>query len=291
MNFLRKKQPKKTSIVPFSEFSSGREKWVLPERRVVRPSLVLFLVPWGVFLFTLVFVLFFSEETKITDIVFSGHDHVSVTDLEHIVRGDMEGKYFRVFSRNNFFFLPTKNIISDIENLSPEIRSVRVERIFPRGLSVRIDERTPVIVWRSANGDFILNEDGVARTHPSIDSVLGNPFTVILWDEEGRETTSGDTVVDASLDMSLLEYMQKFESRFGKRIDPNVRMTSRFSGELLFHVEGGFDMMIDSHQPIDETLGTLQAALDRGIPESDQERLARIDLRTANKVYYTVKGE
>jgi hypothetical protein len=49
--------------------------------------------------------------------------------------------------------------------------------------------------------------------------------------------------------------------------------------------------MVDSHQSIDDTLMTLQAALDRGIPKSEEEHLSRMDLRTANKVYYTVKGD
>jgi hypothetical protein len=114
---------------------------------------------------------------------------------------------------------------------------------------------------------------------------------VILWDEEGRETTVGDAVIDASLDTFIPECMQKFESRFGKTMTPEVQVISRFSGELLFHVEGGFDMMVDSHQSIDDTLMTLQAALDRGIPKSEEEHLSRMDLRTANKVYYTVKGD
>ena len=262
-----------------------------PERKTVRSYLFVSFILWGLFLLALGYLLFFSGETMIADIDFTGNDRISVTDLETMMRVDMTGKYFGVFSKNNFFFVPIENILSDIRDFSPHVRSVRVDRIFPSGLSVRIDERPVVIVWRSANEDFILNEEGVARSHPNISSVLGSPTTIILYDEDGRETSSGDTVIDASLDASIVEYQRKFESRFGRMLSPEVHLLARFSGELVFHMEDGFDMMIDGHRSVDDTLMTLQAALDRGIPEADQERLLRVDLRTANKVYYTVKGE
>ena len=291
MNFLKRRQTKKTLIIPFSEFSGGREQRVRPERRAIQSYFLIALMLWGVFVCTLSSFLFFSGETTIVDIAFFGQDRISAADLRDIVRMDMEGRHLRVFPRNNFFFLPKEKILSDIRDFSPVIGSVSVERSFPNGLAVRIGERSSVIVWRSMNGDFVLDEAGVARSHPNIHSVLDDPSTVILWDEEGRETTVGDAVIDASLDTFIPECMQKFESRFGKTMTPEVRVISRFSGELLFHVEGGFDMMVDGHQSIDDTLMTLQAALNRGIPESDRDRLARVDLRTANKVYYTVKGE
>lgn len=262
-----------------------------PERRVVRSYSFVPLMLWGIFLLTLGYFLFFSEETVMTDVAISGNDRISVTDLEGIVHSDMAGKYFQVFSRSNFFFLPERKMLSDISNFSPYIKSVRAERIFPKGLVVRIEERPSVIVWRSTNGDFLLAEDGSVRNHPNLDSVFGSQANIIVLDEDGRETADGESVTTPGVVSYIPEYKGKFESRFGKSIVPEVRMISRFSGELRFHVEGEFDMMVDSHQSIDDTLMTLQAALERGIPESDRDRLARVDLRTANKVYYTVKGE
>ncbi len=262
-----------------------------PERRVVRSYLFVPLMLWGIFLLTLGYFLVFSEETVITDVAISGNDRISVTDVENIIHSDTAGKYLRVFPRHNFFFVPSKQISSDIRNLSPIVRSVRVERIFPRRLVVRIEERPFVIVWRSTNGDFLLDEDGSVQNHPNLASAFGSPTTIIIQDEDGRETVAGDIVTNPSVVSSIPEYKGKFESRFGKSIVPEVRMISRFSGELRFHVEGGFDMLLDSHQPVDDTLATLQAALERGIPEADREHVSRIDLRTKNRVYYTTREE
>jgi cell division septal protein FtsQ len=220
MNFLKRKNQKNKPIIPFSEFSGGREKRLKPERKAVQSYFLTALILWGFFFGSLFFLLFFSSETTIVDITFFGNGRISATDLRGIVRMDLEGRHFRIFPKNNFFFLPEKKILSDIKDFSPVVRSVSVERSFPNRLAVRIDERSSVIVWRSMNGDFILDEDGVAQSHPNIHSVLDDPSTVILWDEEGRETTVGDAVIDASLDTFIPECMQKFESRFGKTMTP-----------------------------------------------------------------------
>lgn len=278
-------------MIPFSEFSAGREKRMKPERKAIQSYFFIPVVLWGLFLLTLGYFLFFSEETMIADIDFTGNERISVTDLENIMRADMGGKYLGVFPKNNFFFVPIGQIRLNIQDFSPHIRFVQIARIFPRGLSVHIEERPVVIVWRSANEDFILDESGHTQSHPNISSVLGSPTTITLYDEDGRETNTGDAVIEASLDASLLEYRGKFESRFGRMLSPEVHLVARFSGELVFHVEDGFDMVVDGHQLVDDTLNTLQAALDRGIPEADQAHLSRVDLRTANKVYYTIKEQ
>ncbi|MFZ1720789.1 MAG: FtsQ-type POTRA domain-containing protein [Candidatus Moraniibacteriota bacterium] len=291
MNFLKRKQRQKAPMIPFSEFSAGREKRMKPERKTVRSYLLVPFILWGLFLLALSYLLFFSGETMIADIDFTGNERISSTDIENIMRTDMRGEYFGVFPKNNFFFVPRGKILSDIRDFSPHVKSVRVERIFPNGLLVWIEERPIVIVWRSANEDFILDEEGVTQSHPNISSVLGSSTTIILYDEDGRETKSGDAVIDASIDASIVEYRRKFESRFGRTLSPEVHLLARFSGELVFHVEDGFDMMVDGHRPVDDTLSTLQATLDRGIPEMDQDHLSRVDLRTANKVYYTLDSE
>jgi hypothetical protein len=113
----------------------------------------------------------------------------------------------------------------------------------------------------------------------------------VVFDEAGRETQPGERVAEPNTPEFFGDFSQKFESHFDRKLARDVRLTSRFSGEFLFHVEGGFDILLDSHQPVDDIITTLQAALDRGIPEADRAQLSRVDLRTPNKVYYTVKGD
>lgn len=289
MNFPFGKKKKKTPMVPFSEFSASRERRMKPERREVPSHVFIPAILWALFLGALSYFLFFSEEGVISDIDVSGNQIVSRSDLEAVIHADMAGRYGRVFSKGNFFFVPVATLLRDVKDLSPYVESVSVRRTFPNGLSLTIEERPMVIVWRSSNGDFLLDENGYAEIHPNLASVIGNPETIILFDEVGRETNAGDVVTEANIAQFIPVFREKFESRFGKTLSPEVRVPSRFSGELLFHVEGGFDILLDSHQGAENILITLQAALDRGIPALDGERLSRVDLRTENRVYYTVR--
>ncbi len=278
-------------MVPFSEFSASREKRVRPERQRAR---IRFLIPgilWIVFFLSLGYLLFFSVETTIRDISFVGNEAVSLTTLQAEVERDMQGKRLFLFPKNNFFFVPKNSLLDDIRNISPKIRSVTMEKIFPAGIIINIQERPTVIVWQSANGNFLLDEDGYVSDHPNLSLVLDTSYTFRVHDEDGRESEAGKRVAEGSIPSFVGDFVHTFESRFGKVLSHDIYMPLRFSGELIFHVEDGFDILLDRHQSVENTLTTLQAALIRGIPEADQEYLARLDLRTENKVYYTLDSE
>ena len=278
-------------MVPFSEFSASRERRERPERKKERIG---FLIPgmlWVLFSLSLGYFLFFSQETVVRDISFSGNETIPLISLEAEVRNVIQGKYLHVFSKDNFFFIPKKTLASNIRNMSPKIREAIVQRTFPSKMNIFIEERPVVIIWRSVNGDFLLNEDGSASSHPNLSAVYDASFSFILHDETGRETVAGDMVSEKNIPMFIGTFSQKFESHSGKTLSREVRMSSRFSGELLFHAEEGFDILLDSHFSVDDILITLQAAMERGITEEDRKHLSRIDLRTKNRVYYTLKAD
>ena len=278
-------------MIPFSEFSASREKRERPERK--KPK-VRFLVPgmlWILFSVSFGYILFFSQETIIRDISFSGNETIPLALLETEADRAMQGKHFRVFPKNNFFFIPKETLAADMRNISPKIREVAIRRTFPSRMDILVRERPVAIIWRSANGDFLLDEYGFASDHPNLSIAYDAPFSFLLHDEAGRETAARDMVMGKDIPLFIGEFALKFESRFGKALSREVRVTSRFSGELLFHAEEGFDILLDSRFAPEDTLITLQAAMERGITEEDRKHLSRIDLRTENRVYYTLKAK
>lgn len=237
------------------------------------------------------YILFFSQETTVRDIFFSGNETIPLALLEDEADRVMQGRHFSVFPKNNFFFIPKEMLAADMRNISPKIREVTMRRIFPSRMDILVLERPVAIIWRSANGDFLLDEHGFASDHPNLSIAYDASFSFLLHDEAGRETAAGDVVMEKDIPLFIGEFAQKFESRFGKALSREVWVTSRFSGELLFHAEEGFDILLDSRFAPEDTLITLQAAMERGITEEDRKRLSRIDLRTENRVYYTLDSE
>ena len=286
MNFFGSKQKKKTTqIIPFSEFSASREKKGRPERKRDIHPLLLPGVLWVMFLCTLGYLLFFSRETEVKDVFFVGNETISLETLEMTVLGTISGEYFSILPRNNFFLLPKDALIRNMEDLSPKIKSVTIRRIFPSKIEAHVLERPVVVVLRSASENFLLNENGSVSYHPNLSVVSGESFSFLVHDEEGRSVAVDDIVTEAGTVSFIGDFVQKFESRFGKTLSHEVWVPSRFSGELSFHAEEGFDILLDSHFKADDILTTLQAAMERGIAEEDRSRLSRIDLRTENRVY------
>ena len=292
MNFFGSKQKKKTPpIVPFSKFSASREQRERPERKKAE---IHFLVPgilWILFVASVAYLLFFSQETTVRDTSFIGNETISAVVLEAKVNEVISGKYFSVFPKNNFFFLPKPLLIRSLEEISPKIRSVVIQKTFPSKIEIVVTERPEVVVWRSEEEEFLLDEEGVAVYHPNLSAVRSELFSFVVYDEAGRQTKTGDIVMEKDVPLFIGTFVQQFENHIGKALTHEVWVPSRFSGELLFHAEEGFDILLDSHLAIDDTLATLQAAMERGINEKDRGRLSRIDLRTENKVYYTVKEQ
>lgn len=71
----------------------------------------------------------------------------------------------------------------------PGVRAVAVQRTWPRGIKVQIEERTPIAVWRLGGVSYVVDKDGVV-----LDTAPVSGAPVIYQVDAARSLTPGDRV-------------------------------------------------------------------------------------------------
>lgn len=92
------------------------------------------------------------------------------TSLATLAQEALQGNYFGIVPRDSTFFLPTARIRADLLGAYPGIAAVSIFRNGFNGLSIKVDDRTPLARWcgfssaSSSPGDSPLKE--VLTTNP-----------------------------------------------------------------------------------------------------------------------------
>ncbi|WP_206485048.1 cell division protein FtsQ/DivIB [Thalassotalea sp. G2M2-11] len=114
-----------------------------------------------------------AEETApVTSVVISG-------EMPYTKKADIE-QQIESIALNNFFNVDVNVVQQRVESL-PWVYSVSVRKQWPNELKIYVVDQKPIAFW---NGDFLLNEQGVAF---QADSERINHFLPSLYGPEGSE--------------------------------------------------------------------------------------------------------
>jgi cell division septal protein FtsQ len=115
-------------------------------------------------------------EVKTIDV--TGTSRTSPEEIQSLTR--------RAVSKTGVWRADLAALSNELSRL-PGVRRAVVTRVLPDGLRVRITERTPVAVVRTAAGHFVwVDEEGVALGEMKPDDQMP-PFFIRGWDEDGTE--------------------------------------------------------------------------------------------------------
>ena len=115
-------------------------------------------------------------EVKTIDV--TGTSRTSPEEIQTLTR--------RALSRTGVWRADLTALSSELGKL-PDVRSAVVTRVLPDGLRVRITERAPVAVVRTAAGHFVwVDDEGVVLGEMKPDDQMP-PFFIRGWDEDGTE--------------------------------------------------------------------------------------------------------
>ena len=104
--------------------------------RIIYRFLFLILI-FGTFYF---FV--FSEWLQVHSITIEGNKIVDKKAILDSVEPFLHKKILKILPSNNFFFIPTKQIEKEVRGNFKRVSGVTVERIFPGGLKIIIEEKS-----------------------------------------------------------------------------------------------------------------------------------------------------
>lgn len=244
---------------------------------------------WVFFFGTLFYTAFFSIFFFITPPRITGMSEVSEERLRGFIDGQLSKKYFRIFSRNNFFFVRPRDLEDRLRLEYPLLASVSVTRIFPNSLSVEVMEREKIILWNSFDELYLIDEEGVA--HDSAQALLPEnaPYVFSITDMSNKKVTSGEKVFDTSYGIFAIRINELFSQQLGLTLESRYTTASRFADELRAKTNEGWEVYFGITIPIESSLSTLKLLFEKELPQERRAHLAYIDLRAENRAYYAFR--
>ncbi len=278
--FLRKPLPKK------HERYSGDKK---NDKRKKIPIGVFFL--WSLFFVTLVYIFFFSSFVCLEKIEISGTNEISIQNIQHFIQNDISGKYFSIVPRCSLGLIQPQSLQKKLYERYPLIRTISIERIFPRTISVHIVERPYILLWDTEGGKYFVNEEGVTRNaSPSI--VDENTVALITLSDMSKKTILvGDKVFEPEYAHFLLTLIETFPKELNISLLPSFTIVSHFAPELRGITDEGWEIYLNTEIPLKKSLDTLKLLFAKELPQQKRQNIAYIDLRTENRVYYAFRNE
>lgn len=271
----RKEQPARRRIMPGE---AGRSLWV---------SVSL----WIAFLLVGGYILFFSPALMVQRVSIEGESVIPLEEYEDLIEASLEGAYFGILQKRNYFLVPTREIATRVLEHYPLLSGATVKRHFPDTLVLLLREDPAILLWCS-NGPCYRVQNGRAISAP--------------YSEDDRYVSSRLSVIDESAlsvqlgaALPVEPYLETFRAiRDGLSrltvggVSVSATTPSRHSNELALSISEGWRLLVAVDRPAEESLGVLRVFLDEyGKERPDRSKLDSLDLRVAGKVFYAESGQ
>lgn len=253
--------------------------WVL---RILFYVAIIALLIWGIaFLLRL-------DAFSVESVEVEGNEFVNASEIESLVKSELEGSYWLIVPRRNVFFYPEKTIKERIYKEFPRVFAVDAESN-SNAITIEIVERQPFALWcEEEKKCFFIDETGVVFAPAPVFS--DNVFFVFrgLLDAEaalGAAYLSSELFREINLFLEWLALLDLYPSY----------LIAESEDTFTIHTTNGADILIDREQTFKQTFENLETVLqDQVLLESKRVEYANldyIDLRFGNKVFYKLKGE
>lgn len=236
-------------------------------------------------------------------------DALSLTGLETIARGALEGSYLGVIPRDSIFFFPASRIRAGILATHTDIAAVSISRIGFSGISIKTDMRVPIARWcgtaASSLGDsplegslpsvgsecFLFDASGFvyATATEAFSSVIGSNPDKTLTPFVLFDSLQADAVVPVGAtlkDADRLPAVFDFARQLGLSGPSIAAIVIRGDEVDFFLASGGprLTYLLGSEQNAFTALVSAKGALNLSDPS-----LQYVDLRFPGKVYLKKK--
>ena len=138
---------------------------------------------------------------RIADIQITG------TDKPNIVATINELKGQSIFSRN------VGNVERTLPNQDFSIKSIKCNRGLPSTLKCQVALRTPAMVWKTNNEQYLLDADGVVYTKVDPSSSADTTNLTLVEDKRNLQVTMGETIVNQDILSSMTKARELFSAK------------------------------------------------------------------------------
>ncbi|MEI6588057.1 MAG: FtsQ-type POTRA domain-containing protein [Candidatus Moraniibacteriota bacterium] len=244
----------------------------------------------ALFFATVIFALFFSDYLTITDIRISGLNKLEEAPIRNAIESELRGKYLVSINKDNLIVFSGKKTTEMLLNDFKRIRAVRINKRFPNGLIVTIEERKLSMLFCSSGNCYVLNEKGGAYGALNFSTEeLEKENLVTLNDLSGVQIDAEINHLESSFQEFILKLEKTVLDSTGIVLKKQYETPSRMSGDLKVETEDGWKIYFSESVGIEREILMLRAAVVDKIEKERQKDLEYVDLRIANKVFYKFK--
>ncbi len=268
--------------------SSSRGKFAAERRRKFKFWATVWTVVFVAFIVGIIFLLRI-EKIRIHNITVSETKVIDPVAVREHVQAHINGMYVWVIPKNSVFLLPLKSIHADLEHNFPYAKTVTVRRVGLESIAVDITERKGVYLWcvdHTNTSCSFMDSDGYVFAQAPYFS--GDVYTRFYGDRTTNTNNTGSYLT--------VEKMNNINNLFGLLVKHEFVPVSfeLGTGKSILTVkknEHSLGMLLVPNfvaSDVDHTVGTLLTNTDF---TNSIEKLATIDLRFGNKIFYTYKGD
>jgi len=275
---------------------SYRKKHVKNKIYKIKPKKSIFKKLWfWLLVLALVFValssylLFFYQGLQVESIFISGNQKAKTYDLEEIISGKINIKLldlgFFKLSTKSILLIDPKKINQEILVQFPVIKTISINKKYPKTLVFGISERKPIGVYCAGDTTeeyFLIDEDGI--TFEKLDLMPDNA-TIVRQTFENGEVFVGKKVVSASIIRAITEIQKNLKDNF--QIDlKEALVVSPLRMDATINEGWQIYFSLDPDSDINTQLVKLNLLLSGEILPESRKNLEYIDLRFKDRAFY-----
>jgi cell division septal protein FtsQ len=244
------------------------------------------------FLAVLVYVVFFSQYLQVDNVEISGNSEIESLEIRKVFDEKVIGSFMGIVPRNNFLLISKSGVESLLKEKFRNISSVTVTKRFPNSIRIEISERKGLLVWcEKEDKCFLIDENGFAYDQADFGSQeISQNHLLKITDKSAREVSLGDDVLTPDYVKYVLNIKESL-TKLGFELSEEYSTPSRMSNEIDVKTKGLTEIFFSTQYELDRAVKTLEIVLKKELESVGKEKIAYIDLRTQNKVFYKLGTE
>ncbi|MBI4053881.1 MAG: hypothetical protein HY397_00965 [Candidatus Doudnabacteria bacterium] len=232
-----------------------------------------------------------SDFFVVKQIEVSDTAHIKAVDVVSWFDEQKNSKFFGLVPKNHLLLLNKGNVAGLLKSRSAQILEISsFARVWPDKIIFSFTERLPIAIWRSVeryyyvSSDFVLSEELPAGYATATDAY-------VIFSEHKPAPVAVGEKLDIQRQYNFVADLQKdWSAKIGIRIK-EVTFPDKNSPDLFVESNTGWIAYFDVDASFDAQLRALELVLKRQIPLTSIDKLAYIDLRLINTIYYCFRGE
>lgn len=234
------------------------------------------------------YFIFYSSYFSIKNIKISGLEKINESEIRDIINAQINSRRIFIFKQSNIFIFD-ENLIKNKIDGKYALNFLKVEKGLPGNLNFEIQEKTPIIIWKTGDKYYSVDKDGIIiREIPegeSQNNEIDQPESkmAVVFDENNEDVTIKETVLTIEAVQAVVKSQNSLFGMTGLSIS-NFRTTKR--GETIKGLTNeGWETYFSATSDLNAQIEKLKSFLGEKKPE-DRQNLEYVDLRFPDRIYY-----